>query len=36
VDEIRRLFPNARNIAVNAMPLRQIFIALAKTQRQAA
>src|SRR6266704_2194654 len=32
--EIRRMFPNARNIAVNAMPLRQIFIALARTQRQ--
>jgi ABC-2 type transport system ATP-binding protein len=36
LDEIRRVFPEARNIAVNAMPLRQIFIALAKTQRQAA
>jgi ABC-2 type transport system ATP-binding protein len=36
LDEIRRMFPNARNIAVNAMPLRQIFIALAKTRRQAA
>jgi ABC-2 type transport system ATP-binding protein len=36
LDEIRRLFPNSRNIAVNAMPLRQIFVALAKTQRQAA
>jgi ABC-2 type transport system ATP-binding protein len=36
LDQIRRLFPNSRNIAVNAMPLRQIFVALAKTQRQAA
>jgi ABC-2 type transport system ATP-binding protein len=36
LDEIRRMFPNARNVAVNAMPLRQIFIALAKTRRQAA
>jgi ABC-2 type transport system ATP-binding protein len=36
LDEIRRLFPNSRNIAVNAMPLRQIFVALAKTRRQAA
>lgn len=36
MDEIRRLFPNARNIAVNAMPLREIFVALAKSRRQAA
>ena len=34
--EVRRLFPNALNVAVNAMPLRQIFVALAKTRRQAA
>ena len=34
--EIRQMFPDARNIAVNAMPLRQIFIALAKTRQQAA
>ena len=36
LDEIRRLFPNVRNIAVNPMPLRQIFIAFAKAQRRAA
>jgi ABC-2 type transport system ATP-binding protein len=36
LDEIRRVFPDARNITVNAMPLRQIFVALAKTRRQAA
>jgi ABC-2 type transport system ATP-binding protein len=36
LDQIRRVFPNARNIAVNAMPLREIFIALARTRRQAA
>ena len=36
VEEIRRLFPSARNITANAMPLRQIFIALAKARRQAA
>jgi ABC-2 type transport system ATP-binding protein len=36
IEEIRRLFPNARDITVNAMPLRQIFVALAKTRRQAA
>ncbi len=36
IEEIRRLFPQARDIAVHAMPLRDIFVALAKTRRQAA
>jgi ABC-2 type transport system ATP-binding protein len=35
IGEIRQLFPAARNIAVSAMPLREIFVAMAKTQRQA-
>jgi ABC-2 type transport system ATP-binding protein len=34
--EIRRLFAGVREIAVNPMPLRAIFIALAKAQRKAA
>jgi ABC-2 type transport system ATP-binding protein len=34
--EIRRLFSGVREIAVNPMPLRAIFIALAKAQRKAA
>ncbi len=36
IGEVRRVFPQARNIAVNAMALRQIFIALAKAQRERA
>jgi hypothetical protein len=35
MEEIRRLFPDVRNIADNSMPLREIFVALAKSQRQA-
>ncbi len=34
--EISRLFPGARNIAVNPMPLREIFVALARATRKAA
>jgi ABC-2 type transport system ATP-binding protein len=36
LNEIRRLFPGARNITVTAMALREIFIALAKARRAAA
>jgi ABC-2 type transport system ATP-binding protein len=34
-DELRRLFPDLRGIAVNPMPLRAIFITLAKASRAA-
>jgi ABC-2 type transport system ATP-binding protein len=34
--EIRRLFPEARNIACTAMPLKDIFVALALAGRQSA
>jgi hypothetical protein len=34
--EIRRLFGDVREIAVNPMPLRAIFVALAKAGRKAA
>ncbi len=34
--EIARLFPEARDVAFRAMPLREIFIALARTQRNEA
>lgn len=34
--EIRRLFTNVQHIAVNAMPLRAIFVTLAKARRKAA
>lgn len=34
--EISRLFPGARNVSVNPMPLREIFIALARTTRKTA
>ena len=30
-DDVRRLFPHLRNLAANPLPLRSIFIALAKT-----
>jgi ABC-2 type transport system ATP-binding protein len=36
LEEVRKLFPGARNISVTAMPLREIFIALAKARRAAA
>jgi ABC-2 type transport system ATP-binding protein len=32
-DEIRRLFPQIKDLSVNPMPLRSIFIALAKNNR---
>ncbi len=35
LDEIRHLFPNAQNISVTPMPLRDIFVALAKARRAA-
>jgi hypothetical protein len=34
--DIRRLFGEASQIAVNPMPLRAIFVALAKSSRKAA
>lgn len=34
--EVRRLFPNAEHIQIRAMPLRSIFITLAKASRKAA
>jgi ABC-2 type transport system ATP-binding protein len=34
--EIHRRFPSARNVSVTAMPLRDIFIALAASARRAA
>ncbi|MBV9036214.1 MAG: ABC transporter ATP-binding protein [Acidobacteriaceae bacterium] len=34
--EISHLFPGARNMSINPMPLREIFIALARTARKAA
>ena len=34
--ELRRLFPDVRDIAANGMPLRAIFVALAKASRAAA
>ncbi len=34
--EVRRLFPDFRDMAVNGMPLRSIFVALAKAGRAAA
>lgn len=33
---IRQLFPSASNISANPMPLREIFVALAKAERKAA
>ncbi len=36
MSEIRRLFPAVRDVAVNAMPLRSIFVALARAGRKAA
>lgn len=36
LEEVRKLFPGARNVSVTAMPLREIFIALAKTRRAVA
>jgi ABC-2 type transport system ATP-binding protein len=35
-EEIRRAFPSARAVAVNPMPLRAIFVSLAKSSRKAA
>jgi len=34
--EIRRTFPSARAVAINPMPLRAIFVSLAKSTRKAA
>jgi ABC-2 type transport system ATP-binding protein len=34
--EIRRAFPSARGVAINPMPLRAIFVSLAKAARKAA
>ena len=34
--EISRLFPGARNVSVNPMPLREIFVTLARHSRKAA
>jgi ABC-2 type transport system ATP-binding protein len=34
--EVRRLFGGVRNISVNAMPLRAIFVTLARSQSKAA
>jgi hypothetical protein len=34
--DARRLFPDLQDMAVNAMPLRSIFVALAKAGRAAA
>lgn len=34
--DVRRLFPDSREMAVNAMPLRSIFVTLAKASRKAA
>ena len=34
--EIRRLFENVKQVAVKAMPLRSIFVTLAKASRKAA
>jgi hypothetical protein len=34
--EIRRLFPDVRNISTNPMPLRAIFVTLARQQSEAA
>lgn len=36
VAEVRRLFPDAQQISVNPMPLRAIFVTLAKAGRKAA
>jgi hypothetical protein len=36
VAEIHRLFPGLRNLSVRAMPLRSIFVTLAKASRKAA
>jgi ABC-2 type transport system ATP-binding protein len=35
-ESVRRLFPEVRDMAVNAMPLRSIFVTLAKSGRAAA
>jgi len=35
-DEVRRLFTGVTGISVNAMPLRSIFVTLAKSLRKAA
>ena len=34
--QIRSLFPEALNVTIKPMPLREIFIALAKSSRKAA
>ncbi len=34
--QIQALFPAAQNVSVNPMPLREIFVALAKSRRKAA
>ena len=34
--EVQRLFPAAKNVSVNPLPLRAIFVALAKNSRKAA
>ncbi len=34
--EVHKLFPSVRGVTVNAMPLRSIFVALARTGRKAA
>jgi hypothetical protein len=34
--EVRRVFGNVQQLAMNPMPLRAIFVALAKTARKAA
>ena len=33
--EVRRLFPDSRDMAANGMPLRSIFVTLAKASRSA-
>lgn len=35
-DEVRRLFPSVKQIEVRAMPLREIFVTLARSSRKAA
>ncbi len=35
-EEVRRLFPEVRDMSVNGMPLRSIFVTLAKSSRAAA
>ena len=36
VAEVRRVFPDCRNVEVHAMPLRSIFVTLARASRKAA